>query len=147
MPLLLKSKRRGLLLQYRWIYSYLYFKTKMGMAGLMLSHTLLISKIYTIFKDVLMMLKWFFYISTGFRFQRSVWECSVHICSCPWASVLYQFYLISYFRNNNWNNTCRMCWRCYFNAQSKKWRKRTKEKGGRKPKNSRRKSKSQDGKG
>ena len=29
------------------------------------------------------MLKWFFDISTGFRFQRSVWECSVHICSCP----------------------------------------------------------------
>jgi hypothetical protein len=25
-----------------------------------------------------------FDISTGFRFQRSVWECSVHICSCPW---------------------------------------------------------------
>jgi hypothetical protein len=29
------------------------------------------------------MLKRFFDISTGFRFQRSVWECSVHICSCP----------------------------------------------------------------
>ena len=29
------------------------------------------------------MLKWFFDISTSFRFQRSVWECSVHICSCP----------------------------------------------------------------
>ena len=48
-----------------------------------MSHTLLILKIYTTFKDVQMMLKWFFDISTGFRFQRLVWECSVHICSCP----------------------------------------------------------------
>jgi hypothetical protein len=40
-------------------------------------------KIYTTFKDVQMMLKGFFDISAGFRFQRSVWECSVHICSCP----------------------------------------------------------------
>ena len=33
------------------------------------------------------MFKWFFDISTGFRFsdfQISVWECSVHVCSCPW---------------------------------------------------------------
>ena len=49
-----------------------------------MSHTLLILKIYTTFEDVQMMFKWFFDISTGFRFQRSVWECSVHICSCPW---------------------------------------------------------------
>ena len=41
------------------------------------------------------MLKWFFDISTGFRFQRSVWECSVHICSCPciiiqiWSNVVH----------------------------------------------------------
>ena len=48
-----------------------------------MSHTLLILKIYTTFTDVQMMLKWFFDNSTGFRFQRSVWECSVHICSCP----------------------------------------------------------------
>ena len=34
-----------------------------------------------------MMLKCFFYISTGFRFQRSVLECSVHICSCPWIII------------------------------------------------------------
>ena len=25
----------------------------------------------------------FLIISTGFKFQRSVWECSVHSCSCP----------------------------------------------------------------
>jgi hypothetical protein len=34
-----------------------------------------------------MILKRFYDISTGFRFQRSVWECSVHICSCPWLTL------------------------------------------------------------
>ena len=29
------------------------------------------------------MFKWFFDISKGVRFGRSVWECSVHSCSCP----------------------------------------------------------------
>ena len=51
-----------------------------------MSHTLLILKIYATFKDVQMLLKWFFDFSTGFRFQRS--ECSVHISSCPWLVLL-----------------------------------------------------------
>ena len=38
----------------------------MGVAGL----TLLIFKIYITFKDVQMMLKWFFDNSTGFRFSK-----------------------------------------------------------------------------
>jgi hypothetical protein len=40
-------------------------------------------KIYTTFKDVQMMLKIFFDISTGFRFWKISVECSVHSCSCP----------------------------------------------------------------
>ena len=48
-----------------------------------MSHTLLILKIYTTFKDVQMMLKWFFDISTGLRFSKIRGECSVHSCSCP----------------------------------------------------------------
>jgi hypothetical protein len=55
-----------------------------------LSHTLLILKIYTIFKDVQMMLKWFFDISTGFRFSKNQCECSVHSCSCPCSNQLNQ---------------------------------------------------------
>ena len=35
-----------------------------------MSHTLLILKIYTTFKDVQMMLKWFFDIYIGFRFSK-----------------------------------------------------------------------------
>jgi hypothetical protein len=53
-----------------------------------LSHTLLILKIYTTFKDVQMILKRFYDISTGFRFSKNQYECSVHSCSCPWASLL-----------------------------------------------------------
>jgi hypothetical protein len=41
-------------------------------------------KIYTTFKDVQMILKIFFDISTGFRFSKISVECSVHSCSCPW---------------------------------------------------------------
>jgi hypothetical protein len=48
-----------------------------------LSHTLLTSKIYTTFKEVQMMLKISFDISTGFRFLKISVECSVHSCSCP----------------------------------------------------------------
>ena len=56
-----------------------------------MSHTLLILKIYTTFKDIQMMLKWFFDISNGFRFGRSVWECSVHSCSCPWLNLVRRY--------------------------------------------------------
>jgi hypothetical protein len=42
-----------------------------------LSHTLLILKIYTTFKDVQMILKIFFDISTGFRFQCGVFRPSL----------------------------------------------------------------------
>jgi hypothetical protein len=41
-------------------------------------------EIYTTFKDVQMILKSFFDISTGFRFWKISVECSVHSCSCPW---------------------------------------------------------------
>ena len=51
-----------------------------------MSHTLLILKIYTTFKDVQMMLKIFFDISTSFRFLKISVECSVHLCSCPCPS-------------------------------------------------------------
>ena len=50
-----------------------------------MSPTLLILKIYTTFKDVQMMLKIFFDISTGFRFLKISVECSVHLCSSPWT--------------------------------------------------------------
>jgi hypothetical protein len=43
-------------------------------------------KIYTTFKDVQMILKRFFDISTGFRFSKISVECSVHLCSCPFLS-------------------------------------------------------------
>ena len=52
-----------------------------------MSHTLLILKIYTTFKDVQMMLKIFFDISTGFKFSKISVECSVHSCSCPCSKV------------------------------------------------------------
>ena len=52
-----------------------------------MSHTLLILKIYTTFKDVQVMLKRFFDISTGFRFSKISVECSVHLCSCPWLNL------------------------------------------------------------
>ena len=46
-----------------------------------LSLTLLILKINKTFEDVQMMVKWFFDISTGFRFSKISVECSIHICS------------------------------------------------------------------
>ena len=51
----------------------------MGVAGLFLSHTLLILKIYTTFKDVQMILKHFFDIFTGFRYKKNGKEFSVHL--------------------------------------------------------------------
>ena len=45
-----------------------------------MSHTLLILKIYTTFKDVQMMSKDFLISLMVSDFQRSVWECSAHIC-------------------------------------------------------------------
>ena len=52
-----------------------------------MSHTLLILKIYTTFKDVQMKLKIFFDISTSFRFSKISVVCSVHLCSCPWVTL------------------------------------------------------------
>ena len=57
-----------------------------------MSHTLLILKIYTTFKDVQMILKRFFDISTGFQIFENQCECSVHLCSCPW--LMLQFFFI-----------------------------------------------------
>ena len=45
-------------------------------------------EIYTTFKDVQMILKRFFDISTGFRFSKISVECSVHLCSCPCLILL-----------------------------------------------------------
>ena len=45
----------------------------MGVAGLMFEPHPPILKIYTTFKDVQMMLKQFFDISTGFRFSKLQW--------------------------------------------------------------------------
>ena len=58
-----------------------------------------------------MIFKWFFDISTGFRFQRSVWECSVHICSCPWSIAPKEGNLLKqeYRKINN-----RFCIHCHF---------------------------------
>ena len=56
-----------------------------------MSHTLLILKINTTFKDVQIMLKQFFDISTGFRFSKLQW---VSVPSIPVAVlVLLQLYL------------------------------------------------------
>ena len=33
-----------------------------------------------------MILIWFFDFSTGFRFSKISVECSLHLCSCPWAN-------------------------------------------------------------
>ena len=38
------------------------------------------------------MLKIFFDISTGFKFSKISVECSVHLCSCPWAIELMPIY-------------------------------------------------------
>ena len=71
-----------------------------------MSCALLILKIYTTFKDVQMMLKIFFDISTGFRFSKISVECSVHLWSCP---CLYSTYtklgpnLLAYFYSRVYN--------------------------------------------
>ena len=54
-------------------------KLKWAWQALRLSHTLLILKIYTTYKDVQMMLKHFFDISTGFRYKKNGKEFSVHL--------------------------------------------------------------------
>ena len=66
----------------------------MGEAGVLFSHTLLVLKYFTTFKDVQMMLKIFFDISTGFRFSKSSVKCSVHSCSCPWLDALVRVLLL-----------------------------------------------------
>ena len=53
-------------------------KLKWAWQGYFLSHALLISKFCTTFKDVQMMLKRFFDISTGFIFSKISVECSLH---------------------------------------------------------------------
>ena len=69
------------------IYDYLYFKTKMGVAGLMFEPHPPNFEIYTTFKDVQMMLKHFFDISTGFRSKKNGKEFSVHLLRCPWFGL------------------------------------------------------------
>ena len=59
-------------------------KLKWAWQAQCLSHTLLILKIYTTFKDVQMMLKHFFDISTGFRYKKNGKEFSVHLQRRPW---------------------------------------------------------------
>jgi hypothetical protein len=54
-------------------------------------------KIYTTFKDVQMILKRFFDISTGFRFSKISVECSVHSCSCPWLTLSNCYLTYSHF--------------------------------------------------
>ena len=51
----------------------------MGVAGLMLEPRPPNFEIYTTFKDVQMMLKYFFDISTGFRYKKDGKEFSVHL--------------------------------------------------------------------
>ena len=54
-----------------------------------MSHTLLILKIYTTFKDVQMMLKQFFDISTVFRFSKLQWGSVPSIpVSCPCSGLV-----------------------------------------------------------
>ena len=61
-------------------------KLKWAWQAQFLSQTLLILKksiqLLKMFKWYYIV--WFFDFSTGLRFQRLVWECSIHICSCPW---------------------------------------------------------------
>ena len=100
-----------------------------------MSHTLLILKIYTTFKDVQMILKRFFDISTGFRFSKNQCECSVHSCSCPWSRYplqLWKFhsahsscwsehYGVKMFLKSNLKNNCNSQHE-NFKKYSRKWR-------------------------
>ena len=56
-----------------------------------MSHNLLISKIYTTFKDVQMMLKWFFDISTGLRFSKISVGVSISVAFLDWGWVNIKF--------------------------------------------------------
>jgi hypothetical protein len=71
-------------LQYWRIYSYLYSKNKMGVTGLIFEpHPPNFENLYKFLRcsnDFLIPLL----VSD---FQISVWECSVHVCSCPWPSL------------------------------------------------------------
>ena len=59
----------------------------MGVEGVIFeSHPPNFENLYT-FKDVQMMLRIFFDISTGFRFSKISVLCSVHLCSCPWLRI------------------------------------------------------------
>ena len=84
-----------------------------------MSLALLILKINTSFEDVKMILKWFFDISTGFRFSEISVECLVHICSLSldWNtissnntfslfSVFLQLLLSSAFLRQNFTSSC-----------------------------------------
>ena len=96
-----------------------------------MSHTLLILKIYTTFKDVQMILQRFFDISTGLRFSKISVECSVHLCSCPWFILLnyrvvkIQIYILPVI----WNKAS-VCWKviqtllfrnCLINILTRSW--------------------------
>ena len=64
-----------------------------------MSHTLLILKNCTNFKDVQMMLKRFFDISTGFRFPKVLCGSvpSIPVLSCPWLDtrLYYKLHFLS----------------------------------------------------
>ena len=87
----ISQKRRGLYLQNWRIYGYFYSKTKMAVAGLIFEpHSPNFENQYNFWTWYIF--KWYqndFLISLLVsNFQRSVWECSVHICSCP-CSILH----------------------------------------------------------
>jgi hypothetical protein len=65
-------------------------------------------KIYTTFKDVQMILKRFYDISTGFRFSKNQCECSVHSCSCPCVALCLLAYSTHIYIWHSW-------------AQARKW--------------------------
>jgi hypothetical protein len=66
-------------------------------------------KIYTTFKDVQMILKIFFDISTGFRFSKISVECSVHLCSCPWLGKQNYLEIQKESKSHSCNNFGNLC--------------------------------------
>ena len=46
--------------------------------------------------DLLKLFKLFLISLLVSDFQRLVWECSVHICSCPWSNKLRTTYLLEF---------------------------------------------------
>ena len=62
---------------------YLYFKTKIGVAGSMFEPHPPNLQLLRCSNDVEMIFGLSLLVS---NFQRSVWECSIHSCSCPWIN-------------------------------------------------------------